>query len=90
MKARMSDHGSLKGVGISILAAKGKTEKNLERGTRQSRLQGVHADSADKLIKLARPHSVQALIVDWRTVRSLFEKWEEDAGDRENLAGKSF
>ncbi len=85
MKAKSNEHGSLKGVSVSILAPKGKSEKVWSDGLTKLGCKVYHADSVDKLIKLASRTPSQALIVDCGLCGGLFEKWNEDPASRDNL-----
>lgn len=85
MKGKCNDPGSLKGVSVSILAPKGKSERVWSDGLIKLGCNVYHADSVDKLIKLAARTPSKALIVDCELCGSLFEKWDENAANRENL-----
>ncbi|HOJ58961.1 MAG TPA: sigma-54 dependent transcriptional regulator [bacterium] len=85
MKEKMDEHGSLKGVGISMLAPKGKTEKLWSDGLTRLGCKVSHADSVEKLIKLAARSPSKAIIVDYDLCGNLSEKWDELSRERENL-----
>ncbi len=85
MRSKTNDFENLKGVGISILAPSGKTEKNWEELLAKFGCKTFHSDNLDKLLALVTQNPAKALLMDMKYCEEFAVRYEDNCMDLEKL-----